>query len=51
MIEFINMGGYGAYIWSAYGACTVLLFGMLITSINKSRKVARQLNHLEQTND
>lgn len=33
MMEFFNMGGYGAYIWTAYGISALVLIGLLISSL------------------
>ena len=30
--EFLEMGGYGAFIWPAYGAAAILMTGLLILS-------------------
>ena len=30
--EFLEMGGYGAFIWPAYGAAAILMAGLLILS-------------------
>jgi len=32
MAEFLAMGGYGAFIWSAYGAVGLVLLGIWIAS-------------------
>jgi heme exporter protein D len=40
---FINMGGYGAYVWTAYGI-TLLAFGMnLFLSLREKRQVRKIL--------
>ena len=35
--EFLSMGGYGGYIWPAYLIATVILVGLLITSLRSVR--------------
>ena len=30
--EFLAMGGYGFYVWLSYGACVIVMFGILIAS-------------------
>jgi heme exporter protein D len=46
MDEFFVMGGYGFYVWSAYGIATVVLLGLLLQSIAWSRSTKRRLrNH------
>jgi len=32
MAEFFEMGGYGAFIWPAYGAVALVLAGLWVTS-------------------
>ena len=32
MNEFFEMGGYGAFIWPAYGLAAVLMVGVLVQS-------------------
>lgn len=43
------MGGYGAYIWPAYGVATLVMLGLLATSIRASRTNARALAELESS--
>jgi heme exporter protein CcmD len=35
------MGGYGFYIWSAYGATGVILLGLLLATWMRRRKLKR----------
>jgi len=32
MAEFLEMGGYGAFIWPAYGAVALVLLGLWVVS-------------------
>jgi len=32
MAEFLEMGGYGAFIWPSYGAVALVLLGLWIAS-------------------
>ncbi len=32
MAEFFQMGGYAAYVWSAYGATAAVVLGVLVWS-------------------
>jgi heme exporter protein D len=41
------MGGYGAYIWPAYGVAAVVMLGLLASSIRASRLHQRELAELE----
>jgi heme exporter protein D len=38
MNEFIEMGGYGAFIWPAYGAAALLMAGVTILSWKSMRQ-------------
>ena len=58
MSEFFEMGGYGAFIWPAYGAAAVLMTGVLILSwksmrqreaLVKSLRAGRREKHAEET--
>lgn len=40
--EFINMGGYGFYVWGSYGVTVVLLAAEIITLRSRKRRVAQQ---------
>jgi heme exporter protein CcmD len=44
MAEFFDMNGYGNFIWPAYGAVTVVLFAIFISS---RRFVAKTQSELE----
>jgi heme exporter protein D len=41
------MGGYGAYVWPAYGVAAVVMLGLLATSLHASRAQRRELAELE----
>jgi heme exporter protein CcmD len=43
MSGFLAMGGYGAFIWSAYGAALVALGGLVLASFAAHAKVRRAL--------
>jgi len=36
--DFITMGGYGGYVWSAYGIAAVVLIGNVVNSVRIKRK-------------
>jgi heme exporter protein CcmD len=42
--EFIEMGGYGFYIWSCYA---VVLFGMVVYYSQSARSSKKEINKLE----
>jgi heme exporter protein D len=46
--EFLEMGGYAAYIWSSYGLVLAVLVGLLITSFLGVRARERELAALEE---
>lgn len=41
------MGGYGAFVWPAYGVAAVVMLGLLATSLRASRANRRELAELE----
>ena len=46
--EFLHMGGYGAYIWPAYGISILVLIGMVAFTLRAYRKERAALSVLEQ---
>ena len=47
MTEFFAMGGYGAYIWPAYGIGAVLLAGLWLASLRALRAREAELEQVE----
>jgi heme exporter protein D len=47
MAEFFHMGGYGAYVWSAYGAFALIVGGLTLSSLRASGRAKRELKDLE----
>ena len=47
MGELISMGGYGGYIWSAYGLSTVALAGLTLLSWRDHRIAKRRARELD----
>ena len=43
MSEFLRMGGYGFYVWTAYGAALIVLALNLAAPIVRRRRLARTL--------
>lgn len=43
LAEFIDMGGYGRYVWSAYGICAIVLVLNVIQPIMKERRIMSEL--------
>ncbi len=48
-IEFIQMGGYAAFIWPAYGIAALVLIGLLVTSLRGLRQHEATLAALQET--
>ena len=48
MREFFAMGGYGAYVWSAYFLSTIVLGGTVALSITNLRTLLRTLGDTQQ---
>ena len=47
MSEFFHMGGYAAYVWSAYGLSVVVLVLNVIAARKRSLSVKRKIKKLE----
>ncbi|MBT5263633.1 MAG: heme exporter protein CcmD [Rhodospirillaceae bacterium] len=45
----MNMGGYGAFIWPAYGIVAIVMAGLLVAAVRGTRARARDLAALEAT--
>ncbi len=43
---FFAMGGYAAYVWSAYGFATVVLLWNVVSAVRKRRAVLAMLREL-----
>ena len=41
--EFIAMGGYGAYVWSAYAICALVLIANIVQPVLRERRTERAL--------
>jgi heme exporter protein D len=48
MTEFLAMGGYAAYVWTAYGAAVVVLVGLTMATLARRRNSRRDLEALER---
>ena len=50
--EFFHMGGYGFYVWSAYGVALIVLVANVIAPVLRTRelraRLARQARMEEQ---
>jgi heme exporter protein D len=45
--DFVAMGGYGGFIWTAYGAVAAVLVGLLIISLRELRTTTVEVAALE----
>lgn len=45
---FIDMGGYGFYVWLSYGVTAILLIGLFINSIYGHKKIIQQINQRQK---
>ncbi len=43
MREFLHMGGYGFYVWSAYGVAFVVLVANVIVPVLRARELRMRL--------
>lgn len=48
--EFLHMGGYGFYVWTSYGICTLVLVANLILPVLQKNKFFRQLTLKQKRN-
>lgn len=48
MDAFFHMGGYGAYVWSAYAASALGLGGLALFIWNRGKRLAQRLKALER---
>jgi heme exporter protein D len=48
MTEFLAMGGYAVYVWTAYGAAVVVLVGLIMATLARRRSSQRDLDTMER---
>jgi len=48
---FINMGGYGFYVWLSFGVSTALITGLIYSSITGHTKVIKNIATRQQRED
>lgn len=46
-MAFFEMGGYGAYVWPAFGAAAALMIALLVASLRAMRAREAELRALE----
>ncbi|HRH05751.1 MAG TPA: heme exporter protein CcmD [Burkholderiaceae bacterium] len=49
--EFINMGGYGAYVWSSFGLCAFAMLMECLTLRSQRRSAIARLHEEMQHAD
>jgi len=49
MMEFLHMGGYGGYVWPAYGIAALVLIALIWDSLRGLRASERDLAEAEKT--
>lgn len=42
MLDVLNMGGYGAYVWSAFGLTLAGMVGLLVATVSAGRRAERE---------
>lgn len=47
MNAFFDMGGYGAFVWSAYGAAALVLTVLFVSSWRRQKRLAAQAERLK----
>lgn len=48
MAEFLDMGGYGQWVWSAYGVALVAIASMIFFSLRMARLSRRRLEEVDR---
>ena len=48
MIEFLNMDGYGIYIWPAYAIAFSLISILYFKSVKQLKRLEKEIQALEQ---
>ncbi|HEB58542.1 MAG TPA: heme exporter protein CcmD [Gammaproteobacteria bacterium] len=46
--EFLNMGGYAAYVWPVYGVAAVILIANLVTPWREEKQIIRDLKRRQR---
>lgn len=51
LVSFVEMGGYGGYVWPAFGLTVVVLLGLLVASLRALRAREATLQALQQQDE
>ncbi len=46
MMEFLAQGGFAFYVWSAFGACAVLMAAEVVLLKRQRKELIRQIRRL-----
>ena len=49
--NFLSMGNYGAYIWTAYLLTAVVMLGLLVTTLQRLRRNQAELEEFQHMKD
>ena len=49
LLNLLEMGGYGAFVWPAYGLAALVMAGFTVTTLRGLRGLQRTLGQLEAT--
>lgn len=47
--DFLDMGGYGFYVWGSYGVFLVCIAGEIIMVFNRKRTLLKHLSLIHQS--
>ena len=50
MIEFLNMDGYGVYVWPAYLIVGIVLLANLIVPLRRHRRLLNEISRRKNRN-
>ena len=50
MIEFLNMGGYGLYVWPAYLIVAIVLILNLVVPLRRHRRLLSEISRNKNPN-
>lgn len=51
MREFLEMGGYAAFVWPAYGVTLLVLLLLLLDSVGRLKRRQAELERMEGTEE
>lgn len=51
MQDFLDMGGYGAFVWPCFALAALILGGFAISSLTRLRTRQRELDRLKAERD